>query len=167
MDHILENHSAIGELLSDHTPSDVLEKLMFAYDRCTLKPDKLLIGANLIECFIRVRQREPQVPSIAVYVKDIHSIGRIYQNRNSEFALYALAACYRYFKFMDDRLMQRELRSLDLGNMSILLPMHNFGQPRTVIARLFVRWIYSKLYVWVWPRVRPVFNWSIDFYSFQ
>jgi hypothetical protein len=167
MDHILENHSAIGELLSDDRPSDVLEKLMFAYDRCTLKADKLLIGANLIDCFIKVHQRQPEVASIAVYVKEILSIGRIYQNRNSEFSLYALAACYRYFKFMDDRFMLRELRSLDLANMPILLPMYNFGRPRTALGRLFVRWIYSRVYVWIWPRVRPVFNWSIDFYSFR
>jgi hypothetical protein len=167
MDHILENHSAIGEMLSNDNPSDVLEKFMFAYDRCTLKADKLLIGANLIECFIRIREREPEIASIAVYVKDILSIGRVYQNRNSEYALYGLAACYRYFKFMDDRLMQRELRRMDLGNMPIMLPMYNLGRPRTALGRLFVRLIYSRLYVWVSPRVRPVFSWSTDFYSFQ
>ena len=85
--------------------------------------------------------------SIAVYVKDILFIGRIYQNRNSEFALYALSACYRYFNFMDDRLMSRELREFDLGDMPIHLSFYNFGRPRTAFARLFVRWLYSRLYV--------------------
>lgn len=167
MDHILENHTAIAELLGDGGQGGVLEKLMFAYDRCTLKADKLLIGANLIECFIKLRRNETEVANIAVYVKDIISIGRIYQNRSSEFALYALSACYRYFKFMDDRLMSRELMKFDLGNMPILMSVYNFGRPRTALARLFVRWIYSRIYVLTWPRVQPVFNWSADFYSFR
>jgi hypothetical protein len=167
MDHILENHAAISELLGDDGRSDVLEKLMFAYDRCTLKADKLLIGANLIECFIRLRQHRPEVASIATYVKDILLIGRAYQDRGSEFALYALAACYRYYKFMDDRLMSREIKEFDLGNMPIHLSFYNFGRPRTAFTRLFVRGIYSRLYLMAWPRVQPVVNWSIDFYSFQ
>lgn len=166
-DHILENNTAIAELLDDDRQSRVLEKLMFAYDRCSLKADKLLIGANLIECFIRLRQREPEVASIAVYVKEILSICRIYQNRNGEFSLYALSACYRYFKFMDDRLTASELAGLDLANMPMQLLFYNFGPPRTAFARLFVRWIYSKLYITFWPKVQPVFNWSIDFYSFE
>jgi hypothetical protein len=166
-DHILENNTAIAELLNGDRQSRVLEKLMFAYDRCTLKADKLLIGANLIECFMKVRQREPEAVSIAVYVNDILAISRIYQNRNSEFALYALSTCYRYFRFMDDRLVANEINELDLANMPMHLLFHNFGSPRTALARLFVRWIYSRLYVIFWPRVHPVFNWSIDFYSFQ
>lgn len=166
-DHILENNTALAELLGNDRRGAVLEKLMFAYDRCILKADKLLIGANLIECFIKVRQREPEAASIAVYVKDILTISRVYQNRNSEFALYALSACYRYFQFMDDRLTANEIKELDLANMPMHLLFHNFGPPRTAFARLFVRWVYSRLYVVFWPRVHPVFNWSIDFYSFQ
>jgi hypothetical protein len=167
MDHLLENHAAIAELLADDGQSSVLEKLMFAYDRCTLKADKLLIGANLIECFLRLRQRRPEVGSIDVYVRDILSIARVYQNRGSEFPLYAFSACYRYFEFMDDRLMSRELTKSDLGNMPIHLSLYNFGQPKTALGKLFVRLIYSRVYVRAWPRVQPVFNWSTDFYSFR
>jgi hypothetical protein len=167
MDHILENNTAIAELLEDDTQSGPLEKLMYAYDRCGLKADKLLIGANLIECFIRLRKLGLEAPSIAVYVKETLRICRHYQNSRSEFVLYALSSCYRYFVFMDDRQAADEVNRLDLTNMPIHLLFVNAGSPRTALAKLFVRWIYSRLYLAYWPKVQPVFNWAIDFYSFQ
>lgn len=167
MDHILENNATIAQIQSNGFQSGAVEKLTYAYDRCALQADKLLIGANLINCYIEARRRQISVDGISAYVKDVLSIGRIYLNRNGEFSMYALSACYRYFKFMDDRQTSREMELFDLANMPIQLSFYNFGHPQTIITRSFVRWVYSKVYIALWPKVQPVFSWSTDFYSFQ
>lgn len=167
MDHILENQTAILEIHSGDWQRGTWENLKYAYDICALAADKLLIGANLVNCFIELRRKGVNVPNVSVYVEDILSITRRYQNRNSEFARYALSSCYRYFRFMDDRPMMRKLRDEDLGNMSMQLSIVNLGKPNTAVSKYFVKLIYSNIYRNIWPKIMPVYNWSTDFYSFR
>jgi hypothetical protein len=167
MDHIVENQAAMIEMHRGNWSERILERLKYAYNRCALAPDKLLIGANLINCFIELRRRGVETDSINVYVNDILAINRIYQNKGSEFARYALSSCYRYVDMMDDRPLSRTLKDEDLSNMAIQLSMFNLGQPKTALSRFFVKYIYSKMYMLLWPTILPVYNWSIDFYSFQ
>jgi hypothetical protein len=167
MDHVIENQAAMIEMHRGNWNESTLERLKYAYNRCALAPDKLLIGANLINCFIELRRKGVETDSINVYVDDILAINRVYQNKGSEFGRYALSSCYRYVDFMDDRPLRRTLKNEDLSNMTIQLSIFNLGRPNTAISRLFVKYIYSRAYVLFWPRILPVYNWSIDFYSFQ
>ena len=165
MDHILENQEAILVMHKGQYTENTIETLITAYNKCAYVPDKLLIGANLINCYVSMRQKGESAANIDVYVKDILRYGRIYKNKNSEFARYSLSSCYKYFVHMDDKPMLRELEGNDLSYMSNNFLFYNIGPPRNFFLRIFTKYIYSYVYLRIWPKILPVYNWSIDFYS--
>lgn len=165
MDHIAENHHSMTEIYRRNTSANIIEALISAYNKCALVPDKMLIGANIVNCFLLGAERKEKVPNIGTYVHDILRLGRIYRNRKSEYHKYPTAACYRYFSYLDDEKMVREIEQNDLSFMPINFWFFKMGPPKNILTRLLVKHVLSKIYIALWPTIMPVYNWSIDFYD--